>query len=91
MYHRLILASVLVALTAPATAQTGNAQPVRADAKPASNAADPNKKVCRKVPVTGSLVRTERICMTASQWRQNADDSKDGLDGLGTRGSSNGG
>ena len=36
----------------------------------------PEKKICRKTPVTGSLVRTERVCMSASQWKRQSDENK---------------
>lgn len=30
---------------------------------------DPNAVRCRKIGVTGSLVRTEKICKTNAEWR----------------------
>lgn len=31
-------------------------------------AKDPNKKICRTERVTGSLLQTNRICMTRAEW-----------------------
>ena len=59
--------------------------------KPVAAANMPEKKICKKVPVTGSLVRTERVCMSASQWRSASDESKEMYQGVGSRGSTNGG
>lgn len=51
----------------------------------------PEKKVCRKVTRTGSLVSTERVCMTPTQWRKQSDESKEEWDALqGRKGSTNG-
>ncbi len=36
----------------------------------ASEAADPDKKICKRQQVTGQLQGTKRVCMTAEQWRQ---------------------
>lgn len=30
---------------------------------------DASEKVCRRIEVTGSLVRKERVCKTKSEWR----------------------
>lgn len=54
--------------------------------KPMASADVPEKKICKKVPVTGSLVRTERVCMSASQWRKASDESKELYDGAGAKG-----
>ena len=63
-------------------------------AKPATqmaSAAAPEKKVCRKVTRTGSLVSTDRVCMTPSQWRKQSDESKEEWEALqGRKGSTNG-
>ena len=37
----------------------------------------PEKKVCKKTTRTGSLVATERVCMTPTQWRRASDESKE--------------
>lgn len=30
----------------------------------------PAERVCRKIEITGSLVRKERVCKTKAEWRQ---------------------
>ena len=47
-------------------------------AKLAANAAVdmPDKVVCRRVPVTGSNARFERVCMTRLQWAEAQEDTK---------------
>ena len=45
--------------------------------RPVASAEAPEKKICKKTPVTGSLVRTERVCMTSKQWRKASDESRE--------------
>jgi hypothetical protein len=33
-------------------------------------AAEPEKKICKRQPVTGQLQGTKRVCMTAEQWKR---------------------
>ncbi len=55
-----LLLSSEPAATVPATPQA-----------PVTNeVADPNKKICRRQPVTGQLQGTKRMCMTAEQWKR---------------------
>jgi hypothetical protein len=35
-----------------------------------NEAADPEKKICKRQPVTGQIQGTKRICMTAEQWKR---------------------
>lgn len=35
-----------------------------------AEAPDPDKKFCKRQPVTGQLQSTKRICMTAEQWKR---------------------
>jgi hypothetical protein len=38
---------------------------------PVSNeAAETDKKICKRQPVTGQLQGTKRVCMTAEQWKR---------------------
>ena len=39
---------------------------------PAANevAAEPEKKICKRQPVTGQIQGTKRVCMTADQWKR---------------------
>jgi hypothetical protein len=36
----------------------------------AAEAVDPDKKICKRQPVTGQLQGTKRVCMTAEQWKR---------------------
>jgi hypothetical protein len=36
----------------------------------ANEAGDPDKKICKRQPVTGQLQGTKRVCMTADQWKR---------------------
>ena len=33
-------------------------------------AAEPEKKICKRQPVTGQIQGTKRVCMTAEQWKR---------------------
>ncbi len=55
-----LLLPTAVAAEAPAT-------------KPKTAETDPMK--CRRMPVTGSLAKTKKVCMSASEWRQARDDA----------------
>ena len=48
-----------------------NASPQRV-----ASAVAPEKKVCKKTTRTGSLVATERVCMTPSQWKRQSDEAR---------------
>ncbi|MBJ6122894.1 hypothetical protein [Sphingomonas mollis] len=55
------------------------AGPAVADTKPAAKPTrknDPDAIRCVKMPVTGSLARFERTCMTNREWEQNRDDAR---------------
>jgi invasion protein IalB len=52
-------------VAAPAYAQTTPAPAATPAAKP-----KPERMVCREDNVTGSIMSKQRICMTASQWRE---------------------
>lgn len=45
------------------------AMPALAQDKPKLDRNDPNATRCRRLDVTGSLVRKERICKTNAEWR----------------------
>lgn len=66
-------------LPAPAYAQTA-ATPSAAPAGPAAakgDAPDKERVVCRRVEVTGSLVKRSRVCKPASEWAQIIDRGND--------------
>ena len=43
----------------------------------------PDKLICRKDTVTGSLVATVRQCLTAAEWKRQEQVSKDAMDQMG--------
>ncbi len=61
MNLRLALLSAVV-LASPVLAQSPHG--------PRKSSDDPNKMICRKFPVTGSLTQTKRICHTRAQWKE---------------------
>jgi TonB family protein len=54
---------------------------------PLATADLPDKKICKKVTRTGSMVASERVCMTAKNWQQWADESRGEWDSAKQRGS----
>lgn len=46
------------------------ALPALAEDKPALDRNDPNATRCKRLDVTGSLVRKERVCKTNAEWRK---------------------
>ena len=56
---------LLIASATPAGNATSPQTPVENEA-----AAEPQKKICKRQPVTGQLQGTKRICMTAEQWKR---------------------
>jgi hypothetical protein len=78
-----VVASGLALITAPALAQApGSDGPVPA-AK--LDPRDPNAIRCRKIEVTGSLVKKERICKTNAEWVRSRDQQQRDADDLITR------
>ena len=55
---------MLIASESAATTNTAPPAPV------ANEAVDPDKKICKRQPVTGQLQGTKRVCMTAEQWKR---------------------
>ncbi len=73
---------LLLAIAAPALAQTTPATPPPAtdSATPAAPATAPNPDDqirCRRMAVTGSLARFERVCKTVGEWRRLAQNGND--------------
>lgn len=53
-------------ITSETAAATEGTPPV-----PVSNeAAEVEKKICKRQPVTGQIQGTKRVCMTAQQWKR---------------------
>ena len=66
-----IIAALSVVAAVPAVAQQPETKKVRAER-------DPSEVVCKKFPVTGSLVATKKICATRADWsKATAQQSRD--------------
>jgi hypothetical protein len=61
------------------------AMPALAQDKPALDRNDPNASRCKRIAVTGSLVRKERICKTNAEWRAMSEQQNRDADDLITR------
>ncbi len=59
-----LLSMMLIASEEPAIAVAEN--PPAA----ATEAPDPDKKICKRQQVTGQIQGTKRVCMTAEQWKR---------------------
>lgn len=70
------LAALLLAPVAPLAANTAEAAPEITDPK------DPNYMRCRKISVTGSLVKKERICKTNAEWARANEDARNNAEDL---------
>lgn len=57
----LLIASETAATTQPPQAPATNET---------TDAPEPEKKICKRQPVTGQLQGTKRVCMTAEKWKQ---------------------
>jgi len=69
----------------PPTTASGHAP------KPLRVAETPEKMICKKIAATGSNVRTERVCMTRTDWARASDESrKEWEDMQGKKGMTNG-
>ena len=60
-----LLSVMLLTSENSATATTVPQEPVSSEA-----AVDPDKKICKRQPVTGQLQGTKRVCLTAEQWKR---------------------
>jgi hypothetical protein len=67
----------------------GAAPAAAAGATPDAKASKKKDQVCKKIEVTGSLVRVKKVCLTRDQWNRSAEDhekfARDLTDGLRTR------
>ena len=68
---RTAFAFLLVPLSLVALAPAGGAGPAPSDKK-----ADPNKRICRSMDVTGKLAARRRVCMTRAEWERNAEEGR---------------
>jgi hypothetical protein len=55
------------------SASAGFAKDKPTDAQAADGSAPKEKKICHSEPMTGSLTRVNRVCMTAAEWDQLSD------------------
>lgn len=58
MHFNIIAAAILAVLTTPAFAQNNDA----------TVAPKPEKKVCRRIEVTGSIIGSKAVCHTKAEW-----------------------
>lgn len=61
MLRHFVLVSLAAACALPATAQDR-------DGAPTGARGDDERLICRRMPDTGSLVRTRRQCFTRAEW-----------------------
>lgn len=52
------------------TSETAASAPAATQAPVTNEAAEADKKICKRQPVTGQLQGTKRVCMTAEQWKR---------------------
>lgn len=52
------------------TSEGATATAATPSAPVANEAAEADKKICKRQPVTGQLQGTKRVCMTAEQWKR---------------------
>ena len=64
-----VLLSVLLIASETTATNATNAPSGQTETAPEA-AAEPEKKICKRQPVTGQLQGTKRVCMTASQWKR---------------------
>lgn len=60
-----LLSVMLIASETTATNATAPQAPAASEAAP-----EPEKKICKRQPVTGQIQGTKRVCMTAEKWKQ---------------------
>lgn len=61
------------------------AMPAMAEDKPAMDRNDPNAVRCKRMAMTGSLVRKERTCRTNAEWKKISEQQNRDADDLITR------
>ena len=52
------------------TSEGASGTAVTPPAPVANEAAEVEKKICKRQPVTGQIQGTKRVCMTADQWKR---------------------
>ena len=73
----LALASIAIIASAPVAPIAAQPTAPVADSN-AAPADDADQQIrCRRIPITGSLVRRERVCKTVGEWRRLSDRGND--------------
>ncbi len=70
--------AVLLVAAAPAVAQT--APPTQAQPAPKAAPNPLDKMICRTEEVIGSRLNTQRVCMTAREWKDQSDDTRQAVE-----------
>lgn len=71
-----------LALVAAPAALAADPAPAAGEKVAAAEAADENPVVCKRVAVTGSRVKKEKICKTQREWEAYSQRAKDYMRGL---------
>jgi hypothetical protein len=71
---KFVALSVLIVLAAPALAQTASQTTAQNEAQPKSTSAD--KIICKTEETTGTRLGAHRVCATASEWRELAEQTQ---------------
>ncbi len=80
---KVFLVQLTLGLTLLGSSVVADAQAPAADTKLDRN--DPNAVRCRRLEVTGSLVRKERVCKTNAEWRAISEQQNRDADDMITR------
>ncbi len=100
--HIVLTAGALIAMTASGCAQSTAQETLSPQMPPvatvssksvqmASADGGADKKICRRTAVTGSLVKTTRVCFTQREWLAMAEETKTTWEEVqGSKGSTNG-
>jgi hypothetical protein len=71
-----LIAALLLTLTAPAFAAWAAEGPPDPSEKPEQAADKGDRMICKRMPVTGSLVSHERSCKTKREWENVRDNGR---------------
>jgi len=75
--------SAALAQDKPAQDITVNGQPAPKETPAPKDAAPPKeKKICHSEPITGSLTRVNRICLTAAEWDKLSEETAKNVDDI---------
>ena len=74
----LLLCGMLIA--APVAAQSGATSPSQPNGAVPTVGGDPEKLICKRQEVIGSMIARKRVCATARNWERNEALAKEHLD-----------